>query len=196
MYKIISTVGNEGKEGIAFLVKNRKNQEYVMKQFKKKNKAASSIRREALLQQRAARMGIAPFIVDINIVDKYIVMDKMDTHLIDIITKQKGHLKKYQQKQIIEIYKKLDECKVFHGDANILNYMFSGKNLYVIDFGMSQEINKSLIQKLGTETPNIRLMTLALVLKLRGLNCRPSAYSYLLKFISPEDQEQYDITAE
>jgi len=35
MYTIIKQIGNEGKEGKTFLVKDRKGNEYAMKTFKK-----------------------------------------------------------------------------------------------------------------------------------------------------------------
>ena len=73
------------------------------------------------------------------------------------------------QKQIISIYKKLDRAQVFHGDANLLNYMCKGRKLYIIDFGMAKQITPNLIKKLGTETPNMHIMTLGLALKLRDL---------------------------
>ena len=88
-------------------------------------------------------------------------MEKLDIHLIDLIKEQNGDLKIYQQKDILNIYKKLDKAKVFHADSNILNYMYDkDKKLYIIDFGMSKYIDEKLIKKLGTEEPNINLMTL------------------------------------
>ena len=117
----------------------------------------------------------------------------MDKHLIDIIQKQEGSLSKAHQKQIINIYKNLDNARVFHGDANLLNYMFKGKQLYIIDFGMSKEITNELVRKLGTTTPNLHIMTLGLILKLKEMNCPSSSYEYLAKFISDDQREKFCI---
>ena len=185
-------IGNKGKEGITYLVHTKNGNEYAMKTFRPQ-KSSSKIRQEVHLQQLAANLGIAPNVIDFDTVSKYIVMDKMDKHLVDVISKQSGVLSKTNQKQIISIYKKLDEANVFHGDANPLNYMFNGKQLYIIDFGMSKEITNSLIKKLGTSTPNIHIMTLGLVLKLKEMNCVPDSYSYLKKFISEEQCKQFCI---
>ena len=120
-------------------------------------------------------------------------MEKMDHHLVDVMKKQKGNLKRSQQYEILNIFKKLDEVGVFHADSNILNYMIKGNKIYIIDFGFSKEINEKLVKKLGTSTPNIRMMTLGLVLKLREMNCPPSSWKYLKKRLSDEDIQQFRI---
>jgi hypothetical protein len=106
---------------------------------------------------------------------------------------QNGNITEIQQKQIIKIFKLLDKAKVFHGDSNILNYMFKGKKLYIIDFGMSQLIDEKLIKKLGIDTPNLTLMNLGFILKLKELSCPSSSYSYLLTFVSNKDKSKYDL---
>ena len=118
-------------------------------------------------------------------------MEKLDKHLMDVINKQNGNITEEQQKQIIHIYKSLDLSEVFHGDSNILNYMFKKNKLYIIDFGMGKIIDEKLKKKLGTKTPNLTLMTLGFILKLKELNCPSSAYSYLLTFVTVEDRAKY-----
>lgn len=113
-------------------------------------------------------------------------MEKMDKHLLDVLKKQ-GGLKKTQQKQIINIFKKLDEANVFHADANLMNYMFLGRKLYIIDFGMAKEITNALIKKLGTNTPNLNIMTLGFILKLKEMQFSYDSYDHLIKFLN-EDQ--------
>ena len=120
-------------------------------------------------------------------------MTKMDYHLIDVMKKQKGILKQIQQKQILEIFKKLDEIGIFHADANILNYMIKDGKIYIIDFGMSKIIDDGLIKKLGTSTPNLNIMTLGLVLKLKELGCPPESYKTLKKIISNENIKQFNL---
>jgi tRNA A-37 threonylcarbamoyl transferase component Bud32 len=161
-----------------------------MKTFKK-TKSSERLRQEAELQQMASEFGIAPKVIDIDTVSKYIVMEKMDKHLVDVMKEQNGDLTEEQQQQIIHIFKKLDEAKVFHGDSNILNYMYKKNKLYMIDFGMSKKIDDKLIKKLKTNTPNMSLMNLGFILKLKELDCPPSSYTYLMTFVSDKDKEDY-----
>ena len=86
-----------------------------MKTFKK-NKSSSKLKKEAKLQEMASEYSIAPKVIEIDTVSKYIVMEKLDIHLLDVIKKQKRDITKSQQKQIINIFKCLDKAKVFHGD--------------------------------------------------------------------------------
>ena len=191
-YTKIKQLGEKGKEGVTYLVKTKDNHEYAMKTFKKTN-SSDRLRKEAELQERASKYKISPEIVDIDTISKYIVMEKMDKHLYDKMKEQNGNITEIQQKQIIKIFKLLDKAKVFHGDSNILNYMFKGKKLYIIDFGMSQLIDEKLVKKLGIDTPNLTLMNLGFILKLKELSCPLSSYSYLLTFVSNKDKSKYDL---
>jgi len=191
-YKKIKQLGEKGKEGVTYLVKTSKGKEYAMKTFKK-NKSSSKLKKEAKLQEMASEQGISPKIVEIDTVSKYIVMERLDTHLLDVIKKQKKDITKSQQKQIISIFKGLDKAKVFHGDSNILNYMFKDKKLYIIDFGMSKEIDDKLIKKLGTDTPNLHLMNLGFILKLKELECLESSYSHLLTYVTDTEKEKFNL---
>jgi tRNA A-37 threonylcarbamoyl transferase component Bud32 len=185
-------LGKTGKDGTAYLVTNKKGEEYAMKTFRKQ-KSSDKIRKEAELQKRAAEMGVAPEVYDVDTVGKYIVMEKMDKHLINSLQEQKGLLTKTQQKQIIHLYKRLDEANVFHGDANPLNYMYLGRTLYIIDFGMAKAVTNELIKKLGTNTPNLSIMTLGMILKLKEMNCPEDSWSYLSNFLTQEQKIQFNI---
>lgn len=191
-YCKIKQLGDEGKDGITFLVKTNKNQLYAMKTFKNK-KSHSDIEKEAYLQSLASKQGISPIIKEVDTVLNFIVMEKMDGHLHDIMKKQNGNLTKIQQLNILDIFKKLDNAKVFHGDANILNYMYVGEKIYIIDFGFSKEITPSLISKLGTSTPNMSIMLLGFILKLKELKCPQSSYKYLTCKLSKTDREKFQI---
>ena len=191
-YTKVRQLGEKGKEGITFLVQLKNGEEFAMKTFRKQ-KSSDRLKKESELQKLVADTGAAPVIYDIDTVSKYIVMDVMDRHLLDVVKKQNGIVTRSQQKQIILIYKKMDEARVFHGDANLMNYMVKGKQIFVIDFGMAKEITQSLIKKLGTATPNIDIMTLGLILKLRSLEFLPDSYSYLLKFLSEEQKSQFNL---
>ena len=189
-YERLEQLGEKGKEGTTFLVRNREGKEYAMKTFRKQ-KSSKNLKKESTLQKMAASMGTSPEVIEIDTVSKYIVMERMDTHLVDLIKKQEGILTKHQQKQIISLYKKLDRAQVFHGDANLLNYMCKGRKMYIIDFGMAKQITPNLIKKLGTETPNMHIMTLGLALKLRDLKYPKTSYSYILKHLSEDQKTQF-----
>ena len=191
-YTRIKQLGNKGKEGTTYLVTDTKNHEFAMKTFRKA-KSSKTLKVEYELQKKVASVGVAPRVVEYDSVSKYIVMEKMDCHLLDIMKKQKGNLKRCQQYEILEIFKKLDSVGVFHGDSNILNYMIKGNKIYMIDFGFSKEISDKLVKKLGTSTPNIRMMTLGLVLKLREMNCPSSSWKYLKKVLSDKEIQQFQI---
>ena len=191
-YTRIEQLGDPGKEGITYLVRDKSENEYAMKTFKK-SKSHETLRKEAVLQQKASVLGVAPVILEYDTVSKFIVMEKMDKSFIDIIRKQKGIVTKNQQKQIINLFQKLDECKVFHGDANIMNYMQKGKRLYMIDYGFSKEITPKFIKLYKTETPNMKIMLLGLILKLKELRCNPISWELLITYISEEDKIKCDL---
>jgi predicted Ser/Thr protein kinase len=191
-YTRIRQLGNKGKEGTTYLVRDAKDREFAMKTFRK-TKSSNTLKNEYLLQKIAAKDGIAPRVVEYDSVSKYIVMEKMDVHLVDVMKKQKGNLLRGQQYQIIDIFENLDKAGVFHADSNILNYMMKGKKIYLIDYGFAKEITPRLCKKLGTNTPNMRMMTLGLVLKLTEIGCPPSSWKYLKKYISEEEIKRFNI---
>jgi len=186
-------LGNPGKEGVTYLVRDIDSGEYYAMKTFKKTKSSAKLRLEADLQEKASRFKICPKVIAVDTVFKYIVMERMDTHLLDIMKKQEGDLTERQQKQIIDIYRKLDEAEVFHGDSNILNYMFKKNKLFVIDFGMGKHIDSKLKKKLATDTPNLTLMTLGFILKLKELNCPATSYSYLIQFVTDDNKKKYGL---
>lgn len=165
-----------------------------MKVFKT-SKSTDSINKEIELQKIAAMHNIGPQIYDTNVKNKhkYIVMDKMTIHLYDVMKKQNGLLTQTQQKDIIQLYKNLDKALVFHGDSNILNYMYKKNKLYLIDYGLSKHITQKLIKSLGTDKPNMKFMLLGFVLKLKELKCPKESYIYLIKYISEEDKKNFHL---
>ena len=190
-YTRVKQIGNKGKEGITYLVKTTGGKHYAMKTFKK-TKSSARLKLEADLQDIASNFDIAPKVIDVCTVHKYIVMEKCDKHLVDVMKEQNGNLTEDQQKDIIQIFKKLDESKVFHGDSNILNYMYKRGKLYIIDFGMSKHIDAKMVRKHG-KTPNLILMNLGFILKLKELKCPPTAWLHLITHVSTEDQEKYGL---
>ena len=196
-YINLGQLGDKGKDGRTFLVKkSRSSKEYAMKTFRK-NKSTKQFENEVNLQKKASSKGLSPKIVDFSVEDKYIVMEKMERDLLDIIQKQNGKLKLTQEKQLIEIYKELDKIGVFHGDSNSLNIMeklcSDGKRkLYIIDFGFSNMIDDKFIKKHKTETPNMTFMPLALLIQLKKLYPK-SSFPYIEKHISKEVMDKLKI---
>ena len=192
-YTIIKQLGEAGKEGVTFLVERKKDKkEFAMKTFKK-TKSKKNILHEANCQNMASKTGICPKVIDIDLENNFIVMEKLEIHLYEVMKKQNGIITKSQQQQIYNIFKKLDDANVFHADSNILNYMFKEDKLFIIDFGMSKIIDEKLKKKLQTAHPNKNLMTLGFVLKLKELKCPETSYSHLVSYISNEDKIKYGI---
>jgi len=192
-FEKIKKLGNNGKDGITYLVIEKKTEKYYAMKTFKKNKSGKKILDEYEMQKIASEFNIAPKVYEVDIVDNYIIMEKMDCHLLEKMTKRDGKLTKTEQKEIIRIFKTLDNAKIFHADVNILNYMYKKNKLYIIDFGMSKKIDSKLIKKLGTDKPNIKIMTLGFILKLKELGCKKVSYEYLLKYVSSSDILKYGI---
>jgi predicted Ser/Thr protein kinase len=166
-YTYVRQLGHEGKDGRTFLAIDDEKNEVAIKIFRK-NKSSSSIEKEARLQIIAADYGISPKVINYDGEGKYIVMEKLDINLFDCFREQNGQLTSSQQKAVIKLFRKLDECKVFHGDPNPLNFMKKGNKWYIIDFGFAKAINEKNILRYG-ETPNMKFMPLGFKLKLRGI---------------------------
>lgn len=193
-YTVLKQIGNTGSQGVTYLVKNKETGEFMAMKTFATNKSKNRLQKEAELQQIASSVDIAPKIFDVNLEKKYIVMELMDRHLYDVMKMQEGNLTEEQQRSILNIFKKLDECHVLHGDVNILNYMYRNTGeLAIIDFGMSKLVDKTLEKKLNTKQPNYDLMTLAFVLKLKDLKCPETSYSYLINFIPDETKNKYGL---
>lgn len=189
-YERLSQLGEKGKEGTTYLVIDKKNgKEYAMKTFRK-TKSSKNLKKEYKLQKIASKEGIAPKVHDYDVVSKYIVMEKMDSHLYDIIRK-KGLSKKHQ-KRIFEIYTALDKVGIFHNDANLYNYMLKNNVVYIIDFGFAKSIDSKLTKELGKNI-NSRLMLLGFILKLKELGISEKSYSYFLTKLNSEDRKKYGL---
>jgi len=189
-YQRKEQLGEKGKEGTTFLVVDDKNREYAMKTFRT-TKSSSTLKKEYTLQRIAGKAGISPRAYDYDTVSKYIVMERMDSHLYDDIIR-KGLTQKFQ-KRIMEIFNILDDVKVFHNDCNLMNYMLKDGQVYIIDFGFAKEITDKLVKTLKTDRPNSHLMLIGLILKLKEAKVQEKSYSYLMKHVRPEDKQKYSL---
>jgi hypothetical protein len=70
--------------------------------------------------------------------------------------------------------------------------MKKGKRLYIIDFGFARKIDDKIIKKYGSN-PNIKLMTLGLILKLKDLGCPRTSYIFMLDFISDRKIKKFNL---
>jgi tRNA A-37 threonylcarbamoyl transferase component Bud32 len=187
-YEVIEQMG--GKDSMMYRV-SRRGKEYAMKTFVK-SKSSDKIRDEVEMQALAADAGVAPKVVEFDTLSKYIVMELMDCHLTSAMERQKEkngpRILKYQQLRIIDIFNRLDDAGIFHNDSNLANFMLSGRDVYMIDFGFAKHVNERLIKKVGTERPNLRMMTISLILKLKELKCDEYSYRYLMRQVSDDDQ--------
>lgn len=152
--------GKKGKEGTTFIAKCQDDSEYAIKLFKKK-KSVKKLNKEAALQKMAAEFGISPMVFAVNDEEKYIIMEKMEKTIVDVMIEKYGNedrpLDEYQQKRIIDICEKLDQAKVLQNDGNPLNLMVNSQGeIFVIDFGFAKPITKAIIKKRGPN-PNINL---------------------------------------
>ena len=186
--KKMERVGNSGKEGEVFKVVIR-GKEYALKQFRK-SKSINRIREEAFLQQIGAHNDLSPIVRHIDTENRNIVMDLMDKSILDIIVSNDGLIPFKFQKQIIDIFKKLDSIGVFHADPNPTNFMLKGQKIYLIDYGFAVPITPALMKKHKTDTPNMKFMVLGLMSRLKELfgNNLRSAY-YLESFLSSADKK-------
>jgi tRNA A-37 threonylcarbamoyl transferase component Bud32 len=184
-YKRIKQLGEPGKEGTTYLVRDVHGKDYAMKTFRK-TKSSNRLRREANFQKIAYKAGISPKVYDYDIVSKYILMQKMDKHLYDVLKANGGVLLKYQQQRIIEIFQILDKIGIFHNDANISNYMLLGKQIYIIDFGFAKEIKNKT-------NPNMTLMLIGFILKLKELHAPEKSYALLKTYLKPEDVTRFNL---
>jgi tRNA A-37 threonylcarbamoyl transferase component Bud32 len=184
-YLKIKQLGVEGKEGKVFLVKELfKDRIFAMKCFKN-TKSDKKIILEAKLQIKAAKKGISPMVFEIDTDLKYIIMEKMNENLFDILKENGGKLSDQMQLDMIKIFKSLDEIKVFHSDPNPLNFMIRTKHLKIIDFGFAKKINSSLVKKHETLNPNIKFMITGFILKMKEFLKKINSLNINQKDIKP-----------
>jgi predicted Ser/Thr protein kinase len=186
------SLGYKGKEGTVYEVRDKSGAIYAMKRFRS-GKSASRLEHEAQLLGVASASGIAPRLVDYSRSGGWIVMEKLHKNVFDILKSTNGILSKTVQLQMIDIFRKLDEIRIFHADPNPLNFMLDEKGrLYIIDFGFAKTFEEPSVQQLSTATPNMQFMPLGFLMKIAG-NCDVRNFTVLLKHVSPEGRKQLGI---
>ncbi len=180
-YKGISRLGVPGKDGIALRL-NCGGTDYALKFFVPK-KNHKKIKNEALFQQMAANIGISPKIYAVKLPENktqypYIAMEIVKgPRFVDfkersvpnpVISAKDGRymvIKPKVQKEIYEIFDKLDSVGVLHNDGNILNLMWdSSKDKPVlIDYGFGKLFSLKDLKNRGPN-PNIDTTLYAMLL--------------------------------
>lgn len=197
-----TTLGKPGKEGTAHVVWDRQDQvERVKKQFRPR-KSVNTLQKEATLQNAAAEAGISPKVYHTDSEQKFIVMEKMNITLIEKMKRQGNSLTPTQQREILQLFEKLDNIGIFHGDPNPLNFMYypydhqdpSKRNrLGIIDYGFAKRIEGARELKVYNGHPNKTLMTIGLLVYLKKRNINTSAFGVLMDTIPPQAKEQFDL---
>lgn len=188
----IKQLGDKGRESRTFLVTDRDTgKKYAMKTYRK-NKSSKSLKDEYYYQELAAKEGISPAVISLDTVNKTMIMEKLDIDLVDLMKRQGGVLTERQQKRIINIFKKLDEIKVFHLDANPLNFMAKRGRIYIIDYGFSKKITPRLCTQFKSLTPNIDYMTISFIKQIKYYY-PDSNFEYICKFITKEAMGKIEI---
>ena len=135
-YKIIEKIG-EGNDSKTYKVLQYSNpiSDYLAMKVFRKNKSINKILKEAMFQNSLSKFNITPIVYEVNLIHKYIIMEKLDQHLIHKIIENKGKMTNKHQKELINIYKTLDNNGIFHYDANIMNYMLKdGVRLVMVKY--------------------------------------------------------------
>lgn len=168
IWKVQKQLGESGKEGTCYLVINKLNEEYAMKQFKPR-KSKAKFDKEVSFQTKAGILGLAPKVIDVMYDPPRIVMEIMNRTIEQVIKDQDGFLTEDQQNDIISLCQKLDENNIYHCDPNPLNLMegIDGKFKW-IDYGMSIDINV----KKHTNSPNVKSLKTVFYGGMQGLVSR------------------------
>ena len=200
-------LGKKGKEGIAKVVWDQRDKVHRVKKQFRKAKSANTLTREGQLQTLASSHGISPKVYEINVDDKYIVMEMMEKKtLIDIILKNKEAgrqlLSNKEQMELIDLFKRLDSIGLFHGDPNPYNFLKFPNDYHdkkvagkfgIIDYGFGKMSENARELKLYNGKPNESLMLVGLLVILKKKGYTPSDFSVLFKNINTAVRVQFDL---
>ena len=147
-------LGQDGKEGRVFQTRTKKRFRatvlnhpvsvprgtlLAVKQFRK-TKSPNRILREAVFQQRAAALGVAPIVMGVHTKEKYIAMEKCDARVVDVYAHQT--LPADLQKMICALMQRLDDEKILHNDGNALNLLLLHNRPVLIDYGFTKALKR------------------------------------------------------
>jgi tRNA A-37 threonylcarbamoyl transferase component Bud32 len=164
-FEVIKKLGQDGAQGVVYLVEFNNGLRAAMKQFKS-TKSPARIQAEADLQSAAADAGIAPEVMHVDLEKKRIFMEPMQCRLVDVL---KTSNKRFEE-DLYHIMQTLDKIDILHNDGNALNLMLNvNDELQIIDFGLSKKIDKKLRKKWG-EFPNKKVTLFMMKKELKKYN--------------------------
>lgn len=164
-FKVIRQLGQDGAQGVVYLVEFPNKLMAAMKQFKK-TKSTAKIQAEADFQTRAAQAGIAPDMMHVDLEKRRIFMTPMRDRVVDVLSESSPLF----TKDLHHIMHTLDDIGILHNDANVLNLMLNDDGrLQIVDFGLAKEINRNMLNKYNGE-PNICVTLHMLRRRLRKYN--------------------------
>ena len=151
-FEIIKQLGQDGAQGVVYLVEFPTKLRAAMKQFKR-TKSPARIQAEADFQTRAADAGIAPEVMHVDLDKKRIFMEVMQSRIVDVLKQDTNNF----CQDLLHIMRTLDTLDILHNDGNPLNLMLNDRDeLQIIDFGLSKEISPKVRKKWQGE-PNIQV---------------------------------------
>ena len=145
-------LGQDGKEGRVFETRIKKRfratvlnhpihvkrgTRLAVKTFRS-TKSPNRILREAAFQQRAAAVGVAPFVVGVHTQKKYIAMQCCDARLVDVYEQVPDAF----QYILCAYMARLDAQKILHNDGNCLNVMITDDMPVLIDYGFAKKLKR------------------------------------------------------
>lgn len=161
-FEVIEQLGQDGAQGVVYLVEFPNGLRAAMKQFKK-NKSSAKIKAEADFQQRAADANIAPDVMHVDTENKRIFMEPMQVRIVDVL---KSDSQRFAD-DLRHIMETLDDIGILHNDGNALNLMLNDNDeLRIIDFGLAKKIDKKVLKKWKNQ-PNIEVTMHMLIKGLR-----------------------------
>lgn len=164
-FEVIRQLGKDGAQGVVYLVEFPNGLRAAMKQFKK-TKSSARIQAEADLQEKAADAGISPEVMHVDLENKRIFMEPMQTRVVDVLSRSTPRF----EDDLCHIMKTLDNIGILHNDGNALNLMLDRDDqLKIIDFGLAKKIDAKLRKKWG-EYPNKEVTMFMMRKELRKYN--------------------------
>jgi len=161
-FEVIKQLGQDGAQGVVYLVEFPNGLRAAMKQFKK-TKSSAKITAEADFQQRAADANIAPDVMHVDTENKRIFMEPMQVRVVDVL---ESGSKRFAD-DLRHIMETLDDIGILHNDGNALNLMLNDNDeLRIIDFGLAKKIDKKVLNKWKNQ-PNIEVTMHMLIKGLR-----------------------------
>lgn len=161
-FEVIKQLGQDGAQGVVYLVEFPNGLRAAMKQFKK-TKSSAKITAEADFQQRAADANIAPDVMHVDTENKRIFMEPMQVRVVDVL---ESSSKRFSD-DLRHIMETLDDIGILHNDGNALNLMLNDNDeLRIIDFGLAKKIDKKVLNKWKNQ-PNIEVTMHMLIKGLR-----------------------------